>query len=165
VISVPDTPFFTYDSSNEAETALLGRALAEALPPGSVVALDGPLGAGKTRLVQALAGALGIDPRNVVSPTFVLVQEHFGRMPLYHFDAYRLRDEADFLDLGPEEDFSGAGLTVIEWAERVERWLPPDRLHIRVEVTGPDSRRFHITPHGPIFEAPLERIRSQLSTR
>jgi tRNA threonylcarbamoyladenosine biosynthesis protein TsaE len=155
---------FHFESASENDTARLGRALAEVLPAGSVVAVDGPLGAGKTRLTQALAESLGIDPKNVVSPTFVLIQEHLGRMPLYHFDAYRLRDEADFVDLGPEEYFYGTGITVIEWAERVQRHLPADYLHIGVEVTGPASRRFVIDAHGEVFENCLEQLRGQLIT-
>jgi tRNA threonylcarbamoyladenosine biosynthesis protein TsaE len=139
--------------------------LAEVLPAGSVVAVDGPLGAGKTRWTQALAEALGIDPRNVVSPTFILIQEHMGRIPLYHFDAYRLRDEADFLDLGPEEYFFGSGITVIEWAERVEQHLPAERLHIRVEVTGPSTRRFVMTPHGTRFVDCVNQLRLRLTSR
>lgn len=156
---------FLYDSTSESDTARLGHALADVLPAGSVVAVDGPLGAGKTRLTQALAESLGIDPRNVVSPTFVLIQEHFGRLPLYHFDAYRLRDEADFLDLGPEEYFSGSGITIIEWAERVEMHLPLDRLHIRVEVLGPERRRFLITPHGAKFVECVNQLQTILGSR
>ncbi|MFH1920206.1 MAG: tRNA (adenosine(37)-N6)-threonylcarbamoyltransferase complex ATPase subunit type 1 TsaE [Planctomycetota bacterium] len=153
---------FTYEAQDEAATAALGAALAEALPDGSVVALCGTLGAGKTRLVQAVAEASGVDRRDVVSPTFVLVHEYQGRRPIYHLDAYRLRDEDEFLDLGPEEYFESDGLTLIEWADRVPGCLPPERIEIHVEVTGPESRRFQIAAFGARYRAVVERLESML---
>jgi tRNA threonylcarbamoyladenosine biosynthesis protein TsaE len=143
------TAHFTYDSPDESATADLGRRLAEVLPDGTVVALSGTLGAGKTRLVQAIAEASGVDRRDVVSPTFVLIQEYHGRRPIYHIDAYRLRDEDEFLALGPEEYFDRNGLTLIEWADRVAGCLPEDRVEIKIEVTGDSSRRFEIAGRGP----------------
>jgi len=153
---------FTYEAQDEAATAALGAALAEALPDGSVVALCGTLGAGKTRLVQAVAERSGVDRRDVVSPTFVLVHEYQGRRPIYHLDAYRLRDEDEFLDLGPEEYFETDGLTLIEWADRVPGCLPPERIEIHVEVTGPESRRFQIAALGARYQAVVERLESML---
>src|SRR5258708_415483 len=96
-------PDFAFDARDENDTAALGAALAAVLPRCCVVALNGPLGAGKTRLAQAVADGLGVDPRDVVSPTFVLVQEHMGRTAVFHFDAYRIRDEHEFWELGPQE--------------------------------------------------------------
>ena len=90
------------------------------LPPGTTVALCGTLGAGKTRLVQAIAEGLGVNRRDVVSPTFVLIQEYRGRRMIYHIDAYRLRDDDEFQQLGPDEYFESDGLVLIEWADRVE---------------------------------------------
>jgi tRNA threonylcarbamoyladenosine biosynthesis protein TsaE len=144
---------FVHIAHDLAETDALGSRLAGLLAPGSVLALDGPLGAGKTRLVQAIAAALGVDPAGVTSPTFVLVNEYHGRLPMYHFDAYRLADDDEFLELGPEEYFEGQGLSLVEWAGRVERCLPEERLEIQIEVTGPCSRRFVIRGHGPRYEA------------
>ncbi len=136
--------FFLADC--EKDTARLGKLLADVLPAGTVVALVGTLGAGKTRLVQSVAGALGVPREEVTSPTFVLVNEYVGgRLPVYHFDAYRLRDEDEFLELGPEEYFDGPGLTFVEWADRVENCLPPDFLRIDIEVTGDTQRRFTIS--------------------
>jgi tRNA threonylcarbamoyladenosine biosynthesis protein TsaE len=149
---------FTYEAASEAATAVLGAALAEALPDGTVVALSGGLGAGKTRLVQAIAEASGVDRRDVVSPTFVLIHEYHGRRPIYHLDAYRLRDEDEFLQLGPEEYFDAGGLALVEWADRVEGCLPPDRVEIRIEVTGAKSRRFEITPFGERFRGLIDRL-------
>lgn len=139
---------FTFYAADEAATDRLGAALADLLPAGSVVALCGTLGAGKTRLVQAIAAAMGVERRSVVSPTFVLVQQYEGRRTIYHLDAYRLRDEDEFAQLGPEEFFESDGLTLIEWADRVPAGLPPERLEIEIEVTGPDTRCFVVRARG-----------------
>jgi tRNA threonylcarbamoyladenosine biosynthesis protein TsaE len=150
---------FTYEAASEAATAALGAALAAALPDGSVVALCGTLGAGKTRLVQAIAEAEGVDRRDVQSPTFVLIHEYRGRRPLYHVDAYRLRDETEFLDLGPEEYFESEGLTLVEWADRVAACLPPERIEIRIDVTGPCARRFEVAALGDRYAAVIDRLK------
>jgi tRNA threonylcarbamoyladenosine biosynthesis protein TsaE len=135
-------------------TEALGRRLGQLLFPGSVVALIGPLGAGKTQLVRAVAEGLGIpDSRSVCSPTFVLLQEYRARLPIYHFDAYRLHSEAEFYDLGAQEYFTGDGVCLIEWADRVPGCLPRERLVIRLEVTGETSRRAVIEGHGERYEA------------
>jgi tRNA threonylcarbamoyladenosine biosynthesis protein TsaE len=149
---------FSYRADGLAQTDALAAALADCLPAGSVVALDGPLGAGKTRLVQGIAAALGVPPGTATSPTFVLVNEYAGRMPVYHFDAYRVKDEDEFLELGPDEYFEGRGLSLIEWADRVRRCLPRERLDVRVEVAGPDVRVFHVSAVG-CYDAVVERLR------
>ncbi len=113
-----------FDLADEAGTAALGRALADALPRQAVVGLNGPLGAGKTRLVQAVAEASGVDRRTVTSPTFVLVQEYHGTRTIYHADAYRLADDDEFWQLGLDERFDQQALVFIEWADRVVRCLP-----------------------------------------
>src|SRR6267142_605092 len=106
------------DVQNLAETEAFGRRLAQHLFPGAVVALIGPLGAGKTNLVRAIAIGLGIaNPAVVNSPTFVLIQEYDARLPIYHFDAYRLQNEMQFADLGVHEYFDGVGVCLIEWAD------------------------------------------------
>jgi tRNA threonylcarbamoyladenosine biosynthesis protein TsaE len=138
-------------------------ALAEALPDGTTVALIGTLGAGKTRLVQALAAACGVPGGTVTSPTFVLCQTYRGRRTLYHLDAYRLKDDDEFLQLGPEEYFDSDGLTLIEWADRVVRCLPPERLEIQIEVAGQTERTFSLTAHGRRLEAALDAIRERTS--
>jgi tRNA threonylcarbamoyladenosine biosynthesis protein TsaE len=151
-----------FEANDEQATAALGAALAEVLPAGTTVALCGTLGAGKTRLVQAIAEALGVDRHNVISPTFVLVQEHHGRRPIYHIDAYRLRDDDEFLALGPEEFFDSDALTLIEWADRVEDCLPKDHIEVRIEVVGPESRRFEINAVGRRYAAVIEQLASRL---
>lgn len=154
-----DSPF-EFEARGESETDALGAMLAEAAEPGLVVGLIGPLGAGKTRLVRATATALGADPSSVNSPTFVLIQEYFGRIPVFHFDTYRLRDVRAFADLGAEEYFSGDGICFVEWADRVASELPRDLLQIKVEVLSPTARRFRFTASGPMSQRVLRRLRS-----
>jgi tRNA threonylcarbamoyladenosine biosynthesis protein TsaE len=151
-----------YDAADERATAALGAALAEVLPEGTTVALCGTLGAGKTRLVQAIAAAVGVDRRQVLSPTFVLIQEYRGRRAVYHIDAYRLRDEDEFLALGPGEYFEGDGLVLVEWADRVPGCLPADRVEVRIEVTGPQSRRFEVVSIGPKYDEAVRRLQGRL---
>lgn len=153
---------FQFQSDSEADTFRLGAVLARHLPDGAVVALIGTLGAGKTRLVQAIAEGCGLDRRDVVSPTFVLVHEYPGERMLYHIDAYRLKDEDEFLELGPEEYFESDGITLIEWADRVEDCLPPERLEVRIEVIGEEKRVFELAGRGGKYEAALEGLSSHL---
>ena len=131
---------------SEAETAAVGRSLASALQGGSIVLLSGDLGAGKTAFVRGLAEGLGIDPLEVSSPTFTLIQEYRGgRLPLHHVDLYRLaRKEVD--DLGLDELASGGGVLAIEWPDRLARpW--PEAVHVHVNHTGEVTRRITIS-HG-----------------
>src|SRR5205807_476385 len=133
---------FVFEAADEQDTERFGIALAAALPPGTVVALCGTLAAGKTRLVQAVAAACGVPREEVVSPTFVLCQEYQGARTIYHLDAYRMRDEDEFCELGVEELFASDAITFIEWADRVPAALPDDYLQLDIEVTGPTARRF-----------------------
>src|SRR5690606_5996027 len=107
---------------SEEATDRLGAVLAELLPPQAVIALSGTLGAGKTRFVQALAAAAGVPREDVVSPTFVLCQQYEGRQRIYHLDAYRIRDDDEWFELGVEEMFDTTAWVVIEWAERFAEW-------------------------------------------
>jgi tRNA threonylcarbamoyladenosine biosynthesis protein TsaE len=145
-------------SHSEADTHTLGLKLGALLPDGIVVALNGPLGAGKTRLVKAIAQARGIDPRDVVSPTYTLVQEYRGAKPIFHFDAYRLVDDDDFLNLGPEEFFAAGGATIIEWAEKVQACLPRERLEITIRPLDLNSREFMFVGLGHAAERVIEEL-------
>lgn len=150
----------TLTLQNEQDTERLGAALADVLPPGTLVALIGTLGAGKTRLVQAVATAIGMPAGSVTSPTFVLVNEYRqGRLPIYHFDTYRLKDDDEFLALGPEEYFDSNGLSFVEWADRVEHLLPEDRVEIELEVTGETTRRVTLLGTTNELETAIEAIR------
>ena len=142
------TMSFSFNSGCEQATELFGAALASVLPPGTVVALCGTLGAGKTRLVQAIAAAYGVPREEVVSPTFVLCHEYHGDRMIYHLDAYRLKDQDEPRELGLEELFASDAITIIEWADRIPDALPPEHLRIDIEVTGETERRFVVQSVG-----------------
>ena len=159
---------WTYTSSSERDTDRLGERLARALPARAVVGLVGTLGAGKTHLVRAIAAAAGVDPRDVVSPTFVLLQQYAGRAPddqadrpIAHFDAYRLRDDDEFLQLGPEEYFERPGWSFVEWADRVADCLPEDVLHIEIELGAAKGRVFTLSSESPRFAECFELLQGQ----
>lgn len=139
---------FLFPSTSPQETHRLGAALGRLAEPGLVVALKGPLGAGKTTFTRGVAEGVGADARTVTSPTFVLIQEHFGRIPVYHFDAYRLASQHDFADLGADEYFHGDGLCLVEWADRVEPLLPSERIEVTFRLSGPQARHIEIRAIG-----------------
>lgn len=152
---------FTTEIPNLDATMAFGHCLAGLLFPGAVVALVGPLGAGKTQLVRAIAEGLGIaDSRIVSSPTFVLIQEYEARWPIYHFDAYRLRSEAEFYDLGVHEYFEGQGVSLIEWADRVTTCLPGQLLKITLIPTGETTRRLVLGSVGDKYAQVVNRLRA-----
>lgn len=129
------------------ETEGLGERIGRAALPGDVIALWGELGAGKTTLVRGLARGLGIDEREVTSPTFVIVHEHEGgRVPLFHVDLYRL-GPADVGSTGWDEGLAAGGVTAIEWPDRVADRLPADRLDLRLAAEGPE-REIVVEPRG-----------------
>jgi tRNA threonylcarbamoyladenosine biosynthesis protein TsaE len=146
--------------SSTAETERFGQALGQLLFPGAVVALVGPLGAGKTLLTRAIAHGMGLsDPSIVTSPTFVLIQEYQARLPIYHFDVYRLKQGSDFIDLGVAEYFAGEGVSIIEWADKVTALLPGEYLQIDLEVTGKEQRRAVVTARGEQYSRLLAELR------
>jgi tRNA threonylcarbamoyladenosine biosynthesis protein TsaE len=144
----------TLELPDPEATHRLGRRLGERLFPGAVVALVGPLGAGKTQLARAVAEGLGVpDGRVVTSPTFTLIHEYAGRLPVYHFDAYRLRGGGEFFDLGAHEYLEGDGVCLVEWADRVADALPREHLRIELAVTGKTARRAVLRAAGARYEA------------
>ncbi len=137
-------------------TVRWGQQLGAVLFPNAVIALIGPLGSGKTHLVRSVAEGLGIeDSRLVSSPTFGLIHEYPARLPIFHFDVYRLRSLDEFWDLGPEEYYTAGGVCLIEWADMVAECLPADHLRLTLDVTGPSSRLLHAEALGPSHEACL----------
>jgi tRNA threonylcarbamoyladenosine biosynthesis protein TsaE len=138
-------------SAMQRHAAQVGRVL----EIGDVVALTGPLGAGKTTFVQGLAQGLGVPAeRHVASPTFALVNEHPGRIDFVHVDFYRIRSPAELPELGIEESYDRAA-TAIEWAERFPDWLPEDTLHLVLEVENDGSRILRAQSSGPRSQALL----------
>ncbi|HZT42027.1 MAG TPA: tRNA (adenosine(37)-N6)-threonylcarbamoyltransferase complex ATPase subunit type 1 TsaE [Chthonomonadaceae bacterium] len=123
----------TFLLRDRAETRRWGEALGARLQGGQVVALIGDLGAGKTTLTQAIARGMGVTAP-VTSPTFTLVHEYAGRIPLFHFDAYRLERPEEMADLGFDEYLEREGVVVVEWADRVEPLLPAERLTLTLEI-------------------------------
>lgn len=135
----------THDSSGPEQTAAVARRLARRLSRGSVVALIGPLGAGKTVFVKGLAQGLGLTGEDPVSPTFTLINEYEGSVPLYHVDLYRLEDPAEVDELGLQEYFDGPGVTAVEWAERAAHLLPEGTYTVNFERRAGAGRRLTIT--------------------
>lgn len=134
--------------ADEAATGRLGEAVAAQLRPGEAVCLTGPLGAGKSTLARALVRALTTPDEEVPSPTFTLVQFYEGpRLAVAHFDLYRLSDPDEAYEIGLDEALD-AGAAVIEWPERLEGRLPPDRLDIEIALAQDGGRTARLTPHG-----------------
>jgi tRNA threonylcarbamoyladenosine biosynthesis protein TsaE len=135
------------ETGSHAETALVGRLLGQLARPGDVVALAGPLGAGKTCLAQGIARGVGVlEP--VPSPTFNLLLEHAGELTLHHFDLYRLQRAAELEDIDFYATVESDGVSVIEWADRFPSELPDDRLEVVIDDEGGDRRRLSLEPHG-----------------
>lgn len=131
-------------TADPEETRQFGRDLSKQLKAGSVVALTGSLGSGKTVLVQGICTGLGVE-KAVTSPTFVIINEYPGKLSglpvwVYHFDLYRLEDVDEFIRLGYEEYFYGKGITLIEWAEKVREFLPKSRFAINLKIVSENER-------------------------
>ena len=138
---------WSFVSASPEETEAFGRRLGALLTAGDVVALDGELGAGKTTLVRGLAQGLDV-PEQATSPSFVLMQEYRGRVPLYHFDAWMTGREALFLQDGGAEYLGGDGVAVVEWAERVRNYLPTPFVQVSLSHRSPEERGIRVTVEG-----------------
>ena len=130
-------------TNSPEETKEFGRSLAKQLRTGSVVALIGPLGSGKTVLIQGICSGLGVE-KVVTSPSFVIINEYPGKFRVYHFDLYRLENVEEFIKLGYEEYFYGSGITLIEWAEKIKNFLPEKRIEINLEILSENERRISV---------------------
>lgn len=135
-------------SEDPATTSALGRALSVAARPGDVVCLWGDLGAGKTHLAKAFGAGLGVTD-TIVSPSFILMAEYTGRLPLFHLDLYRLSDASDALAGGLIDDRQATGVTLIEWPDRLGAALPEHRLDVRIEGSGEEPRLITIASEDP----------------
>jgi len=126
-----------------AETIEEGHKLGQKLSAGSVVALYGDLGAGKTAFTRGIAAGLGVDD-GVSSPTFTIVNEYHGKLPLFHFDMYRLNSETELFDIGWDDYLERGGVCVVEWSERVPNAFPPDTIVVRLKYIDDYTRQIEI---------------------
>ena len=139
-------------SNSLEQTVGLAQRLGRVCRGGEVIALQGELGAGKTYFVKGLAAGLELEyPEEVVSPSFIILREHKGRLPLYHIDFYRLENAGQLVDIGLEELFYGRGVCAVEWAEKFPSLLPADRLDIKINILGEQTRRFELHLRGGRF--------------
>jgi tRNA threonylcarbamoyladenosine biosynthesis protein TsaE len=147
---VTSSPAPRLTTRSAAATERLGRRLGALLRPGDVVGLIGDLGAGKTRLARGACEGAGVDPGDVSSPTFAIVQTYRGRLPVHHADLYRVGDADELFATGFVDLLGGEGAMLVEWADRVGGWLPPDHLLIRLEEVArrPSWRRVTLVPAG-----------------
>lgn len=142
-------------TKNEDETIELAQNLESEKFPNMVICLRGDLGSGKTVFTKGLADALGIN-ETITSPTFNIIKEYEGELPLYHMDVYRLDGNVE--GLGIEEYYKKGGVVVIEWADMIEDYLPEERLDIKIKVVDEDVRIFKITPYGSKYEEICEAV-------
>ena len=121
----------TFTTQSPQETIELGKKIGKKLQKGDVIAMQGTLAAGKTTITKGIAQALGIN-ETITSPTFCLISEYYGTMPLYHMDVYRLDGEEDFVNLGADDMLYGDGVTIIEWSEKIMKELPSRTIILRI---------------------------------
>lgn len=140
---------YEFITSGHEQTGELAGRIAGLLIENDVLTLEGDLGAGKTTFTKGLAKGLGVK-RNVNSPTFTIIKEYQGRLPLYHMDVYRLDDS--FEDLGFDEYFDGGGVTVVEWAHLIKDQLPEERLAVTIMRVSEEERKIILEPSGDRYE-------------
>lgn len=145
-------------SDSVQKTQKIGKLIARNLKKGDIVCLFGDLGSGKTVLTKGIGSALGVDKHLVTSPTFVLIRKYEAKIPIYHFDLYRLNRAEDILDLGYEEYLFDEGISVIEWADKLGSLLPREFLKIELRFIGEKKRHLKISASGPRYNKLLEDI-------
>ena len=143
---------FKLETRSPEETLRLGQRLAQCLKGGEIICLSGNLGSGKTTLVKGIARGLKIEEKKVNSPTFVLMNTYEGKLPLHHFDFYRLGDPKEIAGIGYDEFLYGNGVAVVEWAERFGSLMPPENLEIRLTDAGDDKRILNFIAHGAKYQ-------------
>lgn len=143
----------TFVTHSAEETIQLGKKIGSMLQPGAIIAMEGNLAVGKTTITKGIAESLGIEEA-ITSPTFTLISEYEGKMPLYHMDVYRLDSCEDFINLGVEDLMYGDGVSIIEWSERVREELPKSTITLRLEIRGDGGRDITLEnwPYGEIRE-------------
>lgn len=146
---------YTLITHSAAETQAVAEKLATLVKAGTVITLNGDLGAGKTTFTQGFGKGLGVT-RNVNSPTFTIMKQYQGRLPLYHMDVYRLEDTGD--DIGLEEYINGDGVAIVEWSNLIESSLPTERLAITIERIGDEERQLTFVPVGDVYDALVKEV-------
>lgn len=141
------------------DTLLIGKAVSKAVKRGDIICLVGQLGSGKTVLTKGIVSGLGFRKEDVLSPTFVLIRQYEAKLPVYHFDLYRLKDAGDIIRLGYEEYFYGQGVSIVEWAEKLKELTPSEYLKIDLEVRKNGVRDFKFKPVGKRYKELLEKIK------
>ena len=152
---MPELSITSYDPE---DTLKLGRRIGELAMPGDIFLLSGILGAGKTCLTQGIAYGLGIN-EYTLSPSFVLVRELYGRLPLYHMDLYRLENLEEIADLGLDDYLYGKGVCAIEWANKGVALFPRETLSIEISYLGDNERQFTLKPNGQRYIELLDKLR------
>lgn len=149
-------------SRSPEETQRLGMELGQIAQSGDVILLVGNLGAGKTCLTQGIAWGLDIDGY-ARSPSFVVVNEYKGRLPMYHIDLYRLDNIAEIIDLGLDDYLYGQGLCVVEWADKALDLMPPQNLLIKIDFLGDNERSLDLTPHGQRYKELINDVKTRFN--
>ncbi|WKV09815.1 tRNA (adenosine(37)-N6)-threonylcarbamoyltransferase complex ATPase subunit type 1 TsaE [Thermoanaerobacterium sp. CMT5567-10] len=149
----------SFKTKSPIETEKIGFKLGNLLKRGSIVLISGELGVGKTVLTKGIAKGMGIDDY-VTSPTFMIVNEHLGDIPLYHFDVYRIEDYTELYDIGYEEYFYGDGVCVIEWPEKIKPLIPKENIFIRMNMGDTfDERTIEIESHGEKYDEVVKEMK------
>ena len=148
-----------FKSASEEETINCGRTIGNLLDRGDVIALIGELGAGKTYLTKGVALGLGAkDAKEITSPTFTIINEYSGRVPIFHLDFFRLNEEFEVEDLGYEEFFYGPGVSIIEWAEKFPKILPEEHMEVRISILGEKERELEFEVWGDHYREMVEKM-------
>lgn len=137
-----------FTSNSPEETLSIGEMIAKNLDPGDILCLNGDLGAGKTHLVKGISRGLGISEHLVNSPTFTLIHEYKGTIPVYHFDLYRVKDASELRDIGVDDYLYGDGVCIVEWPEVLENDLPENAVHVTIEKIDLSTRKLTIRTSG-----------------
>jgi tRNA threonylcarbamoyladenosine biosynthesis protein TsaE len=157
-----ESAVFVIESGSTRETKTWGRRLGSMLQGGELLALSGDLGVGKTCFIKGIARGLSLREENILSPTFTMIQEHHGRLPLYHIDLYRL-DSAALDDLGLREYLFSDSVAAVEWFERLQEGQQINRLCVKISYTGANSRRIEFVAAGNRYADLIARLRSRFS--
>ncbi|MEA5096098.1 tRNA (adenosine(37)-N6)-threonylcarbamoyltransferase complex ATPase subunit type 1 TsaE [Sedimentibacter saalensis] len=149
--------------NNLQDTEKIGKIISRCLEKGTVLCLDGDLGAGKTAITQFIAKEFGVK-EYITSPTFNIIKEYEGRLPFYHMDVYRIESEDDMYDLGYDEYIYSEGVTVIEWSENIRTILPDERIDIKIDRIDDNKRIMTIEGKGVVYEKITEELKKYENT-